>query len=130
MIKTCFLIVTIFVFQFSIAQSLNTLKNSEVYDYETVDLRPSFPGGINEFFKFIGKNYVTPDVEGLSGVVKISFVIEMDGKVNEIKIVKDVGEGSGNEAIRVMSLSPKWFPGEQEGRRVRVLCEFPIRINN
>ena len=89
-----------------------------------------FLGGYNEFIKFIGENYKAPDVEGLSGVVKVTFVIEVNGRVTNIKVVQDLGSGAGDEAIRVLKLCPIWSPGEVEGERVRVKMELPITIRN
>lgn len=98
--------------------------------YEVVENQPLYPGGINEFIKFIGKNYRVPEVEGLNGVVKVSFVIETNGSVTDVKIVNDLGYGSGEEAKRVVQMSPKWTPGDQEGKAVRVLYTLPIKIRN
>ena len=65
-----------------------------------------------------------------SGVVKVTFVIEVNGRVTNIKIVQDVGSGAGEEAIRVLKSCPIWSPGEIEGERVRVKMELPITIRN
>jgi protein TonB len=108
----------------------NSSSSIQLIEYKDVDLKPDFPGGLKEFFKFVGKNYVTPDVEGLSGIMKVSFIIEPDGSLSNIKTLNDLGSGSAEEAIRVMGLSPKWFPGEQNGKKVRVIYQFPIKIES
>jgi periplasmic protein TonB len=97
-------------------------------DFETVDLKPEFPGGHDEFIRFIGKNYVFPEVESMSGIVRIRFVIEKDGNVAEIKVLNDLGFGTGDEAIRVMKKCPKWTPGVHDGQVVRVIYTLPISI--
>jgi protein TonB len=117
-------------FSVSVLSAQNLNSNSVPLEYDNVDLQPGFPGGLKEFFKFVGKNYVTPEVEGLSGVFNISFIIEANGNVGNVKIIGDLGSGTKEEAIRVMALCPRWFPGEHNGTKVRVIYQFPFTINN
>ena len=70
----------------------------------------------------LGNNFTPPDEPGLKGKVTVSFVVEKDGSLTDIKVLKDIGYGSGREAERVMRKSPKWTPAEQNGRKVR--CAF------
>lgn len=80
--------------------------------------------------KFVGKNYRVPDEEGLKGNVFVTFVVEKDGSLTDIKVLRDIGYGTGKEAIRVLKSSPKWIPGEQNGKKVRVQYSLPIRIQS
>ncbi len=128
--KKYLLLLLFFAIQFIAAQNSNSYNNSLPIDYDSVELRPDFPGGLKEFFKFIGKNYVAPEVEGVSGTFKISFVIEANGNVSNVKVLNDLGAGTKEEAIRVMSLCPRWFPGEQNGEKVRVIYQFPFTISS
>lgn len=98
------------------------------YNVSGIDIQPEFPGGIKEFYQFIGKNYQVPNVPGLKGKVYISFVVEKDGSISNSKVVRDIGYGTGIEAIRVLSLSPKWKPAEQNGRTVRCSYILPLSI--
>ena len=107
--------------------SSSVLKGPPI-DYNVVELQPEYPGGNNEFIKYIGKNFVTPEVEGLSGILKVSFVIEINGKIGDIKIINDLGSGTAEEAKRVLSKSLPWIPGQQDGKPVRVLFNLPITI--
>lgn len=93
-----------------------------------VEVKPMFPGGMEEFYSYIGKNYNAPNKRGLTGKVFVRFVIEKDGTVTDIKIIRDLGFGTGEEAIRVLSECPKWIPGMQQGKPVRVLYTLPIKI--
>ena len=93
------------------------------------DKVPEFPGGISAFMKYIMSNYQMPDVDGLIGRVVVTFVIETDGSVTDVKVIKDLGHGTAEEAIRVLLNSPKWIPGEQNGQKVRVNYSLPIAIN-
>jgi hypothetical protein len=122
------LVFAIFSIHFASAQATSTYVDDAPYNYEEVDEKPEFPGGIIEFKTFIGKNLSLNDYEGDSGVLKVSFVIETNGKVSNVEIVEDLGEGAGKEAIRVISLSPNWKPGVHKGKIVRVINEIPIRI--
>lgn len=96
--------------------------------YDDAGVKPLFPGGNNEFMKYIAKNFTAPEEGGYSGVVKVSFVIEMDGSIGDVKVIKDIGGGIGDEAKRVVLKSPKWTPGQNMGEVVRVLYELPITI--
>lgn len=103
-------------------------SNGTIYSNAGIEKRPDFPGGMQEFYKYIATNYKTPNVAGLSGKVYVSFVVEKDGSLDDIKIIRDIGHGTAEEAIRVLSNSPKWIPGEQQGKKVRVLYSLPINI--
>ncbi|MRX66500.1 Signal transducer regulating beta-lactamase production, contains metallopeptidase domain [Flavobacterium resistens] len=98
-----------------------------------VERQPEYPGGILEFYKFVGKNFKVPSEEAankIQGKVIVEFMIETDGSLSEFQVVKDLGFGIGDEAIRVLKLSPKWNPGIQKGQPVRVLYTLPITIQN
>ena len=77
---------------------------------------------------YINKNFKMPEYDGNGGTLKIAFIIEVDGSVTNVKVVKDLGEGTGTEAKRVISSSPRWSSGEFRGKKVRVLYELPIKI--
>jgi hypothetical protein len=95
-----------------------------------IENKPKFAGGLVRFQEFIAKNYRTPDVEGLRGKVIVSFVVEKDGSIVDVKVIKDLGYGTGAEAIRVLKLSPKWTPAMQDGKPVRVTYSLPITIRS
>ncbi len=97
--------------------------------YINVEIKPDFPGGMQGFHNFILQNYKVPNVPNLSGKVLMQFVVEKDGSLSDIKILKDIGHGTGEEAARVLKNSPKWKPGLHEGKQVRVLYSLPISIN-
>jgi protein TonB len=95
--------------------------------YVAVEVRPEYPGGMQKFSEFISKNYRTPD-EDIKGKVIVQFVVEKDGSLTDIKVMRDLGYGTGAEAIRVLKKMPKWKPGIQNGRPVRALFSLPISI--
>lgn len=108
---------------------MTEMSNDAIYSTAGIEVKREFPGGIDMFYKYIGKNFRTLKMQGSAGKVFVSFIIEKDGSVVEIKVLRDIGYGTGKEAIRVLSQCPNWIPGEQDGRKVRVLYSLPITIN-
>ena len=96
--------------------------------YDTVETKPEFAGGITGFIKYIGENFKLPEVESLSGTVKVSYIIDIDGKLKNIKIIQDLGDGTGEEAIRILKSCPPWTPGEQDGKKIKVSMQLPINL--
>jgi protein TonB len=82
---------------------------------------------MEKFYKYIGNNYTSPE-DAPSGKVYVTFVVEKDGSLTDIKVLRDVGFGTGKEALRVLGKCPRWNPGEQNGKKVRVLYSLPIVI--
>lgn len=127
MFKKLLLIITLFVAQASIAQ----FDDSDLFDYKTMYSQPVFPGGLKEFNKYIGQTFKAPDVEGLSGVIKIDFIIEKNGLISMAKIITDIGSGAGDAAVKAILSSPAWLPGEENGKKVRVVYHnYPITVSN
>lgn len=107
-------------------------KMDENQLFQSVEIDPNPPGGMRAFMEYIGQNYDYPQEaieEGVNGMVQVSFVVEKDGSLTDMKIVRDLGYGTGDAAIRVLQSSSKWSPGVQNGRPVRVAYTLPIRLN-
>ena len=103
--------------------------------FTIVEDQPAFPGGTSAFYKFVGDNMTYPSQArrmGIEGRVFIQFVVDKDGSVTEVKAVKGIGAGCDEEAERVLKSSPKWTPGKQRGRSVKVRMVLPIifKLNN
>ncbi len=105
-------------------------EDNSIYNTAGIEVKPDFPGGMEKFYKFVGKNFQVPEEEGLKGKVFVTFVVEKDGSLTDIKVIRDIGYGTGKEAIRVLKTCPKWNPGEQNGKKVRVLYSLPISIQS
>lgn len=105
-------------------------EDNDVHSLAGIEVKPDFPGGLDKFYKFIGKNFQVPEEDGLKGKVFVTFVVEKDGSLTDIKVVRDIGYGTGKEAIRVLKSCPRWNPGEQNGKKVRVLYSLPISIQS
>lgn len=96
-----------------------------------VEEMPEFPGGRKQLMSYLGKNIIYPEAaknDEVSGRVFITFVIEKDGSVNEVKLLRGIGSGCDEEAIRVVSSMPKWKPGLADGNPVRVQYNLPIKF--
>lgn len=102
--------------------------DNQIYNTAGIEVKPEFPGGMDKFYSYVGKNYRAPEEEGLKGKVYVTFVVEKDGSLTDIKVLRDIGYGTGKEAIRVLSKCPRWNPGVQNGKPVRVLYSLPITI--
>jgi hypothetical protein len=112
----------------SVSVSNNKVKDdTTIYISAVVDVQPEFIGGMPKWYSFLQENFKAPDVPGLNGKVIISFVVEKDGSLVDIKVLRDVGYGTGDEAIRIMKLSPNWTPAQQNGATVR--CSFVQTIS-
>ncbi len=105
-------------------------EDNTVYNSAGLEVKPDFPGGIGKFYSFVQKNYQMPDEEGLKGKVYVTFVVEKDGTLTDIKVVRDIGYGTGKEAIRVLKATPRWNPGEQNGKPVRCTFSLPISLQS
>jgi protein TonB len=104
-----------------------TAATDSVYAY--VDQTPMFPGGVNAFNAFVQKNLNYPDAalkNHTRGRVIVSFIVEVDGSLTNFTVKRPVGDGTDEESIRVLALSPKWEPGSKDGKHVRVLYTVPI----
>ena len=105
-------------------------EDNSVYNVAGIEVKPDFPGGLEKFYAFVGKNYQAPEEEGLKGKVYVTFVVEKDGSLTDIKVVRDIGYGTGKEALRVLNKCPRWTPGEQNGKKVRCTFSLPINIQS
>jgi protein TonB len=95
----------------------------------TVEVAPQFPGGLQQFYHYLGTNIHYPDdarVKNQQGRVIITMIIEKDGSLSDIKVLRGVSASIDQEALRAMSASPKWSPGMQNGKVVR--CQYTVPI--
>ena len=99
--------------------------------YNIVEVMPEFPGGIDKLVDYLSENIKYPEQakdQGISGRVFINFVIEKDGSVSNAKVMRSIGGGCDDEALRVVNAMPKWKPGLQKGKPVRVSYMLPINF--
>ncbi|MBZ4035404.1 energy transducer TonB [Flavobacterium sp. 17A] len=108
------------------------VDNSKIFNTIDVDVKPDFKGGINKFYAFLKKNYIVPkdpdDNGSLQGGIFTKFIIEKDGSISNIEVIRDIGYGTGEELERVLKLCPDWNPAMKDGKPVRCLYSFPYYI--
>ena len=108
---------------------IQVLKNYNDTIYQVVEQMPQYPGGEQALMKYAADNIKYPQEakdKNISGRVFVSFVIEKDGSVSNVKVVRGIGGGCDEEAVRVIKGMPKWKPGMQKGKPVRVSYQIPI----
>ena len=104
-------------------------KTSNDKVFEKVEDMPEFPGGEQAMMDFVAKNVQYPKEameKEISGRVLVGFIVEKDGSISEMEIVKGIGGGCDEEAVRVVKAMPKWKPGKQKGKPVRVHFMLPL----
>lgn len=107
-----------------------TSTGNEVFEIYKLDSKAEFPGGLENFTKLIKRNFNAPEIEKGPVTVQVSFIVEKDGSITDIKILRDPGYGLGQEAIRTLSkIKTKWTPGMYKGKPVRTLYYLPIKID-
>lgn len=100
--------------------------------FEALEVQPTFPGGMDKFYKYLSKSIRYPAMaqeQGIQGKVFLSFIIEKNGTLTDIKIERTLGYGTDEEAVRVLKGSPRWMPGIQNGKEVRVKYNIPISFS-
>ena len=106
-------------------------EEEEEVIFQVVETMPSFPGGQEALFKFLNNNVKYPPIaqeNGISGRVICQFVVNRDGSIVDVQVVRSVDPSLDKEAIRVIQAMPKWNPGEQRGKKVRVKYTLPVNF--
>ena len=102
----------------------------EAIPFALVEQKPQFQGGdANAFSKWVNQHLAYPDIakeNGIQGRVTLQFTVGTDGKVSGVKVLRGVDPSLDKEAVRVVSSSPKWTPGKQRDRPVKVTYTFPV----
>lgn len=99
--------------------------------FTIVEEMPEFPGGMNKLGEYLAKNIKYPQMAretGIQGRVFITFVVEPDGSVTNVQVLRSLGGGCDEEAVRVVKSMPKWKPGKQRGKAVRVSYNLPVNF--
>lgn len=99
--------------------------------FDVVEQQPQFPGGMSELMKFLSDNIVYPQIaleSGLQGRVIVQFVVNKNGEIVNIQVVKGVDPFLDKEAVRVINMMPKWIPGKQNGQAVNVKFTLPVNF--
>lgn len=105
------------------------VEEAEEEVFLVVEDDPEFPGGLSALSQYLASNIKYPTLakeNNITGKVFVSFVVEKDGSVGQVKILRDIGGGCGAEAVRVVKAMPKWKPGKQRGKPVRTQFNLPV----
>lgn len=112
-----------------IVQRAEVIEEDQIFTI--VEEMPSFPGGEAALFKYLGEKTKYPQMAtdaGISGVVYVTFVVDKEGKIRDVKVLRGIGGGCDEEAVRVVKSMPTWKPGKQRGKSVTVQYNLPIRF--
>jgi protein TonB len=110
----------------------DSLKIQKEKPFVTVEQMPSFPGGESELYKFIGENFRHPVLlreEGICTRITARFVVEADGSISNIQLIKGCGEESQKSIMEMIQKMPKWTPGKQNGKNVAVYYTLSINLH-
>ena len=106
------------------------VDEGEAIPFQLVEEKPTFQGGdSNQFSKWVNQRLIYPEIakeKGVQGRVTLQFTVEKDGTVTKVKVLRGVDPSLDKEAVRVVSMSPKWKPGKQRDRAVPVTYTFPV----
>ena len=113
-----------------VEETKEEVVEEEAIPFQLVEEKPSFNGGdANEFSKWVNSKLVYPEIakeNGVQGRVTLQFTVNADGTVSNVKVLRGVDSSLDKEAVRVVSSSPKWKPGTQRDRAVKVTYTFPV----
>jgi protein TonB len=99
--------------------------------FTVVEEQPGYPGGDEARIKFLQENIKYPEEAkelGVQGKVFVTFVVEVDGSITDVRVLRGIGAGCDEEAVRVVKSMPRWVPGKQRGQPVRVQFNLPIKF--
>ena len=99
--------------------------------FMVVEQMPAFPGGMGALMTYLATHIKYPPLakeSGIQGRVFINFVVEPDGSIDHVKVLRGIGGGCDEEAVRVVKSMPKWIPGKQRGKPVRVSFNLPVKF--
>lgn len=112
-------------------RSVEVHDENQIYNSTGLETKPEFPGGNSMFYKYVSNNFRMPKAKDFKGgKVIVSFVIEKDGSVTDIKVIRHPGFETDKETVRLLKSSPKWKPGIQNGKNVRALYTLPINLGS
>ncbi len=99
--------------------------------FVVVEEQAEFPGGMDSMYAYIGENLKYPELakeKGIEGRVFVSFIIEKDGSISNVKILRGIGGGCEEAAVEMIKNMPRWKPGKQRGKPVRFQFTLPIKF--
>ena len=129
-LQFAFIVVLLMLANVGFAQTPVEKGANEVY--EELDEDPQYPGGLEALYQFLAENIQYPSKakeNNIMGQVIVTFVVEKDGSISNIKVLRDIGGGCGAEVVRVVGMMPRWIPGKLMGKPVRTQFNLPVQFN-
>lgn len=123
--------IVFFIFLLLGFMNLQAFAQTKEEVFTVVELQPVFPGGRDSLAKYLSDNLSYPKKalkKNIEGTVYVQFVVDSQGKISEAKVIKGIGYGCDEEALRVVQKMPDWTPGMQDGRQVAVRYNLPIKF--
>lgn len=109
--------------------SIGHTSKKLVYDNSVVEVLPKFPGGLIKFYDYFNAHFKVPEEsKHITGKLIFSFIVDTDGSLTNIKLLRGIDSSIDGEALKILKSSPKWIAGEQNGQKVKVLYSIPIKI--
>lgn len=105
-------------------------KNNNKYPYKEIMKKPEAKYGINKFYQYLGRNFIIAKNESIDGKIQTSFIIDKDGKIVDVKIIKGLRKDLDNQVVNLLYKYDNWIPGEIRGMPVRVKFGLPVTIKN
>ena len=129
--KCFFLLALMLIGSMAVAQSVDATPVEETI-YSVVETDPEYPGGIDALYKYLVTNAHYPEnarQHGIQGTVYITFIIERDGSISNVKVLRSPSDELSAEAVRLVKAMARWKPGKQNGKPVRVQFNLPINFS-
>ena len=120
------LLLLLFVFSFELSNA-----QEKIYSVDEIEILPEFPGGNSALLTYITENLQIPVNAKFKGTLEVSFIVDLQGKLIDFKIINDLGFGIGDELKRVLTEGPNWSPAKlKNGTIVKVICPFEIALKS
>jgi protein TonB len=126
--KDIFVLLMLFYSIDSFSQIIPEQEDNTIYNTAGIDVKPEFPGGLDKLILYVNESYFKIFPSEVKGKVYLIFVVEKDGSLSGIKLLRGIDPHKAKELIRIVQNSPKWSPGKQNGQTVRVLYTVTITI--
>ena len=126
--KDIFVLLLLFYSIDSFSQSIIKQEDNTIYNTAGIDVKPEFPGGLDKLISYVNESYFKTFPSEVKGKVYLIFVVEKDGSLSDIKLLRGIEPPKARELIRIVQNSPKWSPGKQNGKTVRVLYSVVMII--
>lgn len=112
----------------TICPEIPSKTENDIFSYSLVQVKPEFPDGINNFYKYVSKNLAFSHESNRSRII-VSLIVEKDGKLSDVTVRSDLNFEQNEEVKKIIQNSPSWLPAEHDGYKVRCKMTLPILIN-